>query len=383
MKLQARLMTEDALDLAKQLIARQSVTPNDDTCQEIIASRLAKIGFNSEKLKFGEVDNLYARKGNHEPMLLFAGHTDVVPPGPVNEWSSPPFEPTIRGDRLYGRGAVDMKGALAAMVCACESFIEDYPHHQGSIGFLITSDEEGEAVHGTVKVVEELIARNEVATWCIVGEASSENQFGDSVRVGRRGSLSGKLTVYGKQGHIAYPHIADNPIHKSLFPLHTLATTVWDEGNPYFIPTSFQISNINAGIGANNVIPGELSVRFNFRFSPEVTATELKQRFQSILDDCHLAYDLTWSKTEPSFLSNQGKLFAATCEAVEKIVGLKPKATTGGGTSDGRFIINMGCELLELGFVNTSAHQIDENVSLQELSLLTKVYYEILVNLLG
>jgi succinyl-diaminopimelate desuccinylase len=276
-----------------------------------------------------------------------------------------------------------MKGALAAMVCACESFIEDYPHHQGSIGFLITSDEEGEAVHGTVKVVEELIARNEVATWCIVGEASSENQFGDSVRVGRRGSLSGKLTVYGKQGHIAYPHIADNPIHKSLFPLHTLATTVWDEGNPYFIPTSFQISNINAGIGANNVIPGELSVRFNFRFSPEVTATELKQRFQSILDDCHLAYDLTWSKTEPSFLSNQGKLFAATCEAVEKIVGLKPKATTGGGTSDGRFIINMGCELLELGFVNTSAHQIDENVSLQELSLLTKVYYEILVNLLG
>lgn len=377
------MSNSNSITLAEELISEESITPHDAHCQEIISARLREIGFAIENLPFGDVKNLYARKGETEPVLLFAGHTDVVPPGPLDQWTTPPFKPTIRNGRLYGRGAADMKSSLAAMVCACERFISTYPNHKGSIAFLITSDEEGPAINGTTRVVDLLLKRKEKITWCIVGEASSEETFGDTVKVGRRGSLNGVLKIKGKQGHIAYPQKSDNPIHKSFLALHSLASTQWDEGNEYFPPTSFQISNIHAGTGANNVIPGQLDVVFNFRFSTAVTANELKKRVETILNDYHLDYEIDWQLSGEPFLSQLGDLFTASSQAIMKVSEVKPRPSTEGGTSDGRFIIKLDCEILEIGPNNRTIHQIDEHIPLDELNLLTDVYYETLVSLLG
>lgn len=376
-------MSSKTLELAIELITEPSITPDDSGCQTIIAKRLQLLGFNIETMDCGVVKNLYARKGTSEPYLVFAGHTDVVPPGPVQMWTSPPFLPTVRENRLYGRGAADMKSSLAAMVCACENFIKDHPNHRGSIGFIITSDEEGTAIDGTKYVVDELIARNEKINWCIVGEASSETQFGDTIKVGRRGTLNGILTVHGKQGHVAYPHKADNPIHKSLAVLDKISKTTWDKGNEYFPPTSLQISNIHAGSGATNVIPNDLSATFNFRFSNEVTAEDLQRQIKAILDQHQFKYTLEWQLSGEPFLSKMGDLVKKSIHAIEKVVGIKPKTATDGGTSDGRFIIKTGCEILEIGPINESIHQIDEHISLDELELLTQVYQQVLVGLLG
>jgi succinyl-diaminopimelate desuccinylase len=368
--------------LLKKLIAEPSVTPDDKQCQAIIADFLSPLGFTLESLVFADVKNLYARKGTDGPVLLFAGHTDVVPPGPEAKWLSPPFVPAVRDGILYGRGAADMKSGLAAMLAATARFIRNYPSHQGSIAFLITSDEEGHALNGTKRVVEELQNRNEAITWCIVGEASSEKVFGDVVKVGRRGSLNGDLTIYGTQGHIAYPQNADNPIHKSLLAIYDLCRNVWDQGNDYFPATSFQISNLHAGTGANNVIPGQLEVLFNFRYSPASTADQLQEKVHAILDSHKLNYALTWQLSGEPFLSVIGDLFEASSQAIEKVAGVQPRASTEGGTSDGRFIIKLGCQVLELGPINASIHQVNEHIRLEELELLTDVYYNILLRLL-
>lgn len=370
------------LELAIELLSEPSITPNDADCQKLLANRLAPLGFTIESMNKGNVTNLYARRGTTEPFLLFAGHTDVVPPGPVERWTSPPFLPTIRDGKLYARGAADMKSSLAAMVVACEQFIQEHPNHKGSIGFLITSDEEGQAIDGTRYVVEELIKRQEKITYCVVGEASSENQFGDTIKVGRRGSLSGELTIFGKQGHIAYPHKADNPIHKSLAALDKIAKTVWDKGNEHFPPTSLQMSNIHAGTGANNVIPNSLEVSFNFRFSNEVTPEKLQQQVHAILDDHGLQYKLNWHLSGETFLSKLGALYDSTKKAIQKVTQLETTPSTTGGTSDGRFIIKTGCEILEIGPINESIHKIDEHIGVAELDRLTAVYLEILKGLL-
>lgn len=375
-------MTSESLALLKTLIAEPSITPNDANCQPILIERLKKIGFQIENLPFGEVKNFYARRGNTEPVFLFAGHTDVVPPGPEDKWRFPPFEPTIENGVLYGRGAADMKSGIAAMICACENFIKQYPDHQGSIAFLITSDEEGKAIHGTREVVKTLLARKEKIAWCIVGEASSEKLFGDTIKVGRRGSLSGKLIITGKQGHIAYPAKADNPIHKSLLALTELTHQAWDRENDFFPATQFQISNIHAGTGANNVIPGHLEIDFNFRYNTESNAQSLKQQVHAILDANNLNYQIDWHESGEPFRSELGTLYQATTETIEEITGITTQKSTSGGTSDGRFIIQLGCEILELGPVNQSIHQIDENISLEDLELLTKVYQGILTRLL-
>jgi succinyl-diaminopimelate desuccinylase len=370
------------LELAIELLTEPSVTPNDAGCQKIIANRLQPLGFNIETMNKGEVSNLYARRGKSEPYLMFAGHTDVVPPGPVEHWSWPPFLPKIKDGYLYARGAADMKSSLAAMVCACEDFIRDYPEHAGSIGFLITSDEEGTAIDGTRYVVDQLIARQEKINYCVVGEASSENQFGDTIKVGRRGSLNGVLLVHGKQGHVAYPHKADNPIHKSLAALDELAKTKWDDGNKHFPPTTLQMSNIHAGTNANNVIPNHLEASFNFRFSNAMTSDQLRKQVHDILDKHHFKYDLEWQLSGEPFLSDLGDLFHATTAAIKKVTGVKTNASTTGGTSDGRFIIKTGCELLEIGPINDSIHKIDEHISVEELELLKQVYQQVLMGLL-
>lgn len=375
-------MTSKTLELAIELITEPSVTPNDAGCQTILANRLKPLGFTIEKMDCGGVSNLYARRGTEEPYLMFAGHTDVVPPGPVDEWTSPPFLPTVRDGQLFGRGAADMKSSLAAMICACEDFLRDHPNHKGSIGFLITSDEEGPAVFGTKYVVDKLVERKEQITYCVVGEASSETQFGDTIKVGRRGTLNGVLKIHGKQGHVAYPHKADNPIHKSLSALDELSKTKWDNGNEHFPPTSFQISNIHSGTHANNVIPNHLDTAFNFRFSNEVTAEQLKQQVHTILDKHNFKYDLEWQESGTPFLSKSGHLLDKTIQAIEKIARIKTKPSTTGGTSDGRFIIKTGCELLEVGPINDSIHKIDEHISVEELDLLTQVYQQILIGLL-
>ncbi|MBA2654413.1 MAG: succinyl-diaminopimelate desuccinylase [Gammaproteobacteria bacterium] len=369
--------------LAKQLIAQPSITPNDAQCQTILEDRLQKMSFKIEKMNFGEVKNFYARRGNSAPVLLFAGHTDVVPPGPLDKWTSPPFEPTIRNGALYGRGAADMKSSLAAMVCACEQFIEENPRYSGSIAFLITSDEEGPSTDGTKRVVAELLKRNENINWCIVGEASSENKFGDVIKVGRRGSLNGTLKIHGKQGHIAYPQKADNPIHKSLAALNELTQIQWDQGNEYFPPTSFQISNLHSSSGATNVIPGELEAIFNFRFGTPSTVDGLKQQVLSTLNKHGLKYDIDWKYSGEPFFSQPGELFNAATAAIEKVAQIKPRPSTDGGTSDGRFIFKTGCEILEIGPINQSIHQINEHINVKDLDLLTQVYYEILTALLA
>ena len=377
-------MTEtQSLELAKELISRPSVTPDDQNCQQLLAERLQKIGFAVEELHFGDTKNVWLRRGTQAPVFCFAGHTDVVPTGPVEKWDSSPFEPTEREGRLHGRGAADMKTSIACFVTACERFVAEYPDHQGSIALLITSDEEGDALDGTTKVVDVLKARGELIDYCIVGEPTAVDKLGDMLKNGRRGSLSGNLTVKGKQGHIAYPHLAINPVHTFAPALLELTQEVWDKGNEYFPPTSFQISNINGGTGATNVIPGELNVKFNFRFSTESTEEGLKQRVHTILDKHGVQYDLQWSCSGQPFLTQAGKLTDVAREAIAEICGVEAELSTTGGTSDGRFIKAIAKELIELGPSNATIHQINENVRLDDIPKLSAVYEGMLTRLLA
>ncbi len=369
------------LDLAKQLISIPSVTPNDMGCQKIIAERLSNIGFNIEHLRYGEVDNLWARYGTQSPLFVFAGHTDVVPTGPVEQWRNDPFTPTIVDDVMTARGTADMKSSIAAMICACENFFAEGNTIDGSIAFLITSDEEGPATDGTVKVIEHLVANDEKINWCLVGEPSSTNTLGDVIKNGRRGSISGDLTIHGVQGHIAYPHLAKNPIHLFAGALQDLCNEVWDEGNEHFPPTSFQVSNIHGGTGASNVIPGDLHVQFNLRFSTAITDHQIQQRTQAILDKHGLNYTLNWSISGQPFLTADGKLVDAAKQAIKSVCGIETELSTAGGTSDGRFIAPTGAQVVELGPVNESIHKIDENINIRQLEQLTKVYQEILKQL--
>lgn len=378
------LMSHSAtLDLSLQLLRCPSVTPNDADCQTIMAKRLEKIGFVIEIMQFDDVVNLWARRGTEEPLFCFAGHTDVVPTGELSKWTSDPFLPEIRDGKLFGRGSADMKTALAAMVVACERFVEQHPNHNGSIAFLITSDEEGPSINGTVKVIEALEARQEKIKWCLVGEPSSTNQLGDIIKNGRRGSLNGILTVFGKQGHVAYPHLADNPIHRAAPALTALTTEVWDKGNEFFPATSFQISNMQSGTGANNVIPGELEVVFNFRFSTELTQEKIKARVHAILDQHQLSYDLKWTLSGHPFLTAAGELVTAAQQAILAVQGIETTLSTSGGTSDGRFIAPTGAQVVELGVLNATIHQINEHVNVNELDPLTDIYEKILINLLA
>ncbi|MCO5762434.1 MAG: succinyl-diaminopimelate desuccinylase [Chromatiaceae bacterium] len=371
------------LDLAAELIRRPSVTPADGGCQDLLAERLAAVGFRGEHLPFGEVRNLWARRGTDRPLFCFAGHTDVVPPGPRDHWDSDPFTPAVRDGKLYGRGACDMKGEIAAMVTAAEAFVRAHPDHPGSIAFLITSDEEGPAVDGTVRVVETLEARGEKIDWCLVGEPSSHERLGDIIKNGRRGSLNGFLTVKGRQGHVAYPHRAVNPLHVLAPSLVELVDEEWDQGNAFFPPTTFQIANLNTGTGAENVIPGTLTAQFNFRFSTAVTAETLQRRVATILDRGGFDYDLTWRLSGEPFLTPAGALVEAASQAVAETLGYRPELSTGGGTSDGRFIAPTGAQVLELGAINASIHQVNEHVGVGELEQLAIIYRRILEKLLA
>jgi succinyl-diaminopimelate desuccinylase len=370
------------LDLACELISRPSVTPEDAGCQELLIERLEKLGFRIERLPFEEVTNLWARRGTEGPLFCFAGHTDVVPSGPAEKWTHPPFEPTLEEGYLYGRGAADMKGSIAAFMTALERFIEHHPDHAGSIALLITSDEEGPFINGTTRVIDHLEARNEKIDWCIVGEPSSTEQVGDVIKNGRRGSLSGTLKVRGVQGHVAYPHLVRNPIHEAAPALAELAATVWDEGNAFFPPTSFQISNIHAGTGATNVVPGEVEVAFNFRFSTETTADALKARVCDILNRHGLDWDIDWVLSGNPFLTAAGSLVDASRDAIRAVTGLETELSTSGGTSDGRFIAPTGAQVVELGPVNATIHKIDERVRVQDLETLSALYENILARLL-
>lgn len=373
----------DTLELSLQLLRQPSVTPVDHNCQNIMADRLSAIGFNIENMHFEDVDNLWARRGTSSPVFCFAGHTDVVPTGHLDAWESDPFLPEIRDGKLYGRGSADMKTALAAMVVASERFVKNHPNHKGSIAFLITSDEEGPSINGTVKVVETLEARQEKMTWCLVGEPSSTSTLGDIVKNGRRGSLNAVLTVKGKQGHVAYPHLAINPIHTASKALAELCDTVWDNGNEYFPATSFQVSNIQAGTGATNVVPGTMTVTFNFRYSTEVTADQLKARVLEILDRHQVSYDIEWTLSGLPFLTPVGELVNAARIAIKNVTGTDTELSTSGGTSDGRFIAPTGAQVLELGVLNATIHQINEHVNIAELEPLAEIYEQILVELLA
>ena len=366
------------LELALDLISRPSVTPEDAGCQDLMIARLEKIGFHVEPMPFGDVKNFYAKRGVSGPNLCFAGHTDVVPTGPEASWKVPPFEPKILDGMLYGRGAADMKGSLAAMVTAVENFIAEHPDHGGQISFLITSDEEGPFVDGTTRVVDALMARNEKVDWCIVGEPSSTNVLGDIIKNGRRGSFSGDLTVYGKQGHVAYPHLAKNPIHLAAPALDEMANAHWDNGNDFFPPTSFQISNIQSGTGATNVVPGELKAQFNFRFSSELDFDALKARVIEILEKHELEYDIQWTYNGLPFLTRPGELVDAIVSSVQETVNITPELSTSGGTSDGRFIAKMGTQVVELGPINATIHQINECVDAESLNQLSSIYQGIL-----
>jgi succinyl-diaminopimelate desuccinylase len=371
------------LDLAIALMREPSVTPFDANCQTLMIERLEKIGFRVERLRCGDVDNFWARRGDSGPVLAFAGHTDVVPTGPLENWQIQPFAPEIRDGMLIGRGAADMKGSLAAMVIACERFVAQHENHQGSIAFLITSDEEGIAINGTVKVIEHLEARQEKITWALVGEPSSSKQLGDVIKNGRRGSLNGVLTVLGTQGHVAYPQLADNPIHRAAPALTELTAEVWDHGNEFFPATSFQISNISAGTGANNVIPGDMHVVFNFRFSTEVTEPQLRERTEAILKKHGLRYEIDWKLSGQPFLTAKGELVAAAVESIREICSIDTELSTSGGTSDGRFIAPTGAQVLELGPLNATIHKVNEEVRAADLDTLTDVYERILVKLLA
>ena len=371
------------LALTRELIARQSVTPDDAGCQDAMVSRLKQAGFSVDAMRFGEVDNFWATHGTSGPLLVFAGHTDVVPPGDEASWDSDPFEATVIGDELFGRGAADMKASLAAMVVACEQFIEQHPDHAGRIGFLITSDEEGPAKNGTVKVMESLSSRGEQIDWCVVGEPSSTTVLGDLVKNGRRGSLNARLIVNGTQGHIAYPHLADNPIHHAMPALDALAKEAWDNGNDFFDPTSLQISTIRAGQGVTNVIPGRLEVLFNLRFSTELTAEAIKSRCEDILKAHGLSYDIEWSLSGEPFLTEPGALLDAVMQSIEAVAGCRPQVSTGGGTSDGRFIAPSGAQVVEVGHVNATIHQCNERVKLADIPKLTEIYKGVLERLLA
>ena len=374
--------SDPTLTLAKDLIARPSVTPEDAGCQALMMTRLQQIGFAVEPMRFGDVDNFWATRGKAGPLLVFAGHTDVVPPGDDARWDSDPFTATEVGEDLVGRGAADMKASLASMVVACERFVSKCPNHQGRIGFLITSDEEGPARDGTVKVMDALTARGEKIDWCVVGEPSSTRDLGDLVKNGRRGSLNATLTVHGTQGHIAYPHLADNPIHRALPALDALKNEVWDAGNDFFDPTSLQISTVQAGQGVTNVIPGQVDVLFNLRFSTEVTAEFIKARCEAILDQHGLDYDLRWSLSGEPFLTEPGALLKAVTDSIDAVTGRHPEVSTGGGTSDGRFIAPSGAQVVEVGHVNETIHQCNERVKLSDVPRLTDIYLGILERLL-
>jgi succinyl-diaminopimelate desuccinylase len=371
------------IELTKALIARRSVTPADEGCQQLMIERLAAAGFAIEPLSFGGVENFWARRGGVGPVFCFAGHTDVVPTGPLEEWHSDPFAPQIRDGVLYGRGAADMKSGLAAMVTATEEFVGTHPDHKGSIAFLITSDEEGPSVDGTRRVAQVLRERGERLDWCVVGEPSSEASIGDTVKVGRRGSLSGRLTVHGVQGHVAYPQLAENPVHTLAPALAELTRREWDQGTEHFQPTTFQVSNLNAGTGAPNVIPGELKARFNLRYSPVQTLEQLKTTVEEILRRHCVRYTLEWYVSGEPFYTPPRLLCAAVGEAVAQVTGVRPKLSTGGGTSDGRFIAPLGAEVVELGVVNASIHKVNECVRLEDIDALHRMYVNVLRRLLA
>ena len=368
--------------LTKELISKQSVTPADDGCQPLLAERLSKLGLDCESLPREEVLNLWATRGTHGPTLVFAGHTDVVPPGPREHWDSDPFVPTERGGFLYGRGAADMKASLAAMVVATESFVANHPHHKGRIGYLITADEEGPAIHGTRYVVDTLQRRGESIDWCVVGEPSSTSTLGDIIKNGRRGSINATLTIKGKQGHVAYPHLADNPMHKAFAALTALSELSWDSGNDYFDPTQLQFSNIHSGTGATNVIPGELVAVFNLRFSTEITADEIQSKCETVLDATGIDYSLDWQLSGNPFLTEPGDLVDAVRESIMTVTGVSTQLSTGGGTSDGRFIASMGSQIIELGPINASIHQRNEHVLLSDIPKLARIYEGIMERLL-
>lgn len=372
----------DTLQLAQDLIARRSLTPDDAGCQELLIARLEKLGFVIERMRFGDVDNFWARRGTARPVVVFAGHTDVVPSGPVTSWFSPPFEPTIRDGMLYGRGAADMKTSLAAFITAIEAFLAAHPDHQGSIALLITSDEEGVAVDGTVRVVEALQARGELLDYCIVGEPTSNQKVGDMIKNGRRGSLSGTLIVKGVQGHIAYPHLVKNPIHMAAPAIAELAATVWDAGNEYFPPTSWQVSNINGGTGATNVVPGTVEIWFNFRFSTARTEQDLKDQVHAILDKHGLEYDLAWELSGKPYITPKGNLVAAISAAIEESYGITPELSTSGGTSDGRFIADICAQVIEFGPLNATIHKLNECVGVADIEPLKQTFERTLVKLL-
>jgi succinyl-diaminopimelate desuccinylase len=372
----------ETLELLKELISRESVTPEDAGCQDVLAERLTRLGFKEERLNFEDTQNIWLRRGDEKPLFTFLGHTDVVPPGPLDSWLSPPFVPTIRDGKLYGRGAADMKGGIACFITAVERFIARYPGHQGSIAVMMTSDEEGIATNGVVKVVNVLEQRNEKIDWCLVGEPSSDKKIGDVIRVGRRGSLCAKLTIIGIQGHVAYPEIAENPIHAFAPALKELTEEVWDHGNVFFPPTSLQVSNINAGTGAENIIPGSAEVQFNLRFCTELNEETIKQRTCAILDKYGFKYDIQWRLSGNPFLTEKGALIDATHTAIKTVTGLETLDDTGGGTSDGRFIAPTGAQVIELGPLNESIHKINEHVDIEDLEILTNIYEQILVNLL-
>lgn len=376
-------MPISAVDLLKKLLAEKSITPDDGDCQKIIADELSALGFKCEHLRFGDVDNLWARIGTEKPLLVFAGHTDVVPTGPVHEWTSPPFTPTERNGYLYARGACDMKGAIAPMVVATTLFLKKHPDFKGSIAFLLTSDEEGPSINGTKKVIELLEQRGEKIDYCIIGEPSSDKELADQIRVGRRGSLHAKLTIQGKQGHVAHPHLAINPIHRCLLALNELVETKWDNGNEHFPPTTLQISNIHAGTGALNVIPGDIGITFNFRHGTASTVSDLQNKTEAIFKKYDLKFNIDWTIGAQPFLNKHGNLLAATQAAITAFTGKPARESTGGGTSDGRFIAPTGAELIELGVIHATAHQIDECVAIDDIVHLTKIYEEILTRLLG
>lgn len=376
------MIDSPTLALAKDLIRRPSVTPKDEGCQEVMIERLKALGFNIEVMVFEDTTNFWARRGTESPLFVFAGHTDVVPAGNIEQWQYPPFEPTVKDGFLFGRGAADMKGSLASMVVAVEEFISANPDHQGSIGFLITSDEEGPFINGTVRVVDTLMARGENIEMCIVGEPSSTDIVGDVIKNGRRGSITGDITIKGIQGHVAYPHLANNPVHNSLAALQELTNMEWDQGNKYFPPTSFQIPNINAGTGASNVIPGELKVQFNLRFSTELNNDIIMSKVIAVLDKHQLDYSIDWTFNGDPFLTDTGALLESVVKAVNDVNQTEPQLLTTGGTSDGRFIARMGGQVVELGPVNATIHKVNECVNIEDLEKLTNMYKKTMENLL-
>ena len=370
------------LDFARNLIRQPSVTPDDAGCQDLIAEALQPAGFKAEFLTYGEVRNVWLRRGQVDPLLVFAGHTDVVPTGPIEQWHYPPFSATVQDGILHGRGAADMKGSLAAMVTACQQFVVNHPNHRGSIALLITSDEEGPANNGTVKVVEKLCDREEIIDWCVVGEPTSREQTGDVIKNGRRGSLGGKLTIQGVQGHVAYPHLADNPIHRAADIVTRLTAQTWDEGNEFFPPTTFQVSNLNSGTGASNVIPAQAELDFNLRYSPESSIESIKERVNALCQQVCTDYEIDWSRPNLPFQTQPGELVDAASAAIYAVTGLTTDLSTEGGTSDGRFIAPTGAQVIELGPVNRTIHQINEQVAVADLETLAIIYQRILENLL-